>query len=122
MDCARRLRERFNLEVFLGPGAALVRKAGSLVSRVIDLFEGDNNRKGPQKLELVVSAVCRAIQNDTNAIATYSTGTIAIAADEVTVTGSGTTWTVAMDDYQSRFRYNDGSAWKSWVQVASQKV
>ena len=36
-----RLKERFSLEVFIEPGAALVQAAGSIVSTVIDLFESD---------------------------------------------------------------------------------
>jgi carboxynorspermidine decarboxylase len=35
------LRRRFGVEVFVEPGAALVRRAGSIVSRVVDLFESD---------------------------------------------------------------------------------
>jgi carboxynorspermidine decarboxylase len=35
------LRQKRGLEVFLEPGAALVRKAGTLVASVVDLFESD---------------------------------------------------------------------------------
>ena len=33
--------ERYGLEVFIEPGAALVRKAGSIVSSVVDIFDSD---------------------------------------------------------------------------------
>lgn len=38
----KRLRDRFNVEVFIEPGASLVREAGSIVSRVVDIFDGDD--------------------------------------------------------------------------------
>lgn len=41
VSAVQAVRERFNAEVFLEPGAALVRNAALLVSQVIDLFEVD---------------------------------------------------------------------------------
>ena len=41
MSAVQAVRERFDAEVFLEPGAALVRNAALLVSQVIDLFEVD---------------------------------------------------------------------------------
>jgi len=38
-EAARLLRSRYGLEVFIEPGAALVRKAGFLVAEVIDVFQ-----------------------------------------------------------------------------------
>lgn len=35
------LKSKYNLEIIIEPGAALVQEAGSLVSRVIDLFKSD---------------------------------------------------------------------------------
>ena len=42
IQCLLDLRKRFSLDVFLEPGASLVRQAGSLVSRVLDIFEGED--------------------------------------------------------------------------------
>ena len=41
VEAVQELRKRFDLEVFLEPGC-LSRKAGSMVSRVVDLFDGDD--------------------------------------------------------------------------------
>jgi carboxynorspermidine decarboxylase len=38
------LKSRYNVEVFMEPGAALVRNAGLLVASVIDLFESDDTQ------------------------------------------------------------------------------
>ena len=38
-EAIARLRDRYDLEVFMEPGAAMVRKAGSLVARVIDMVD-----------------------------------------------------------------------------------
>ena len=40
-EAVRSVKRKFDVEVFVEPGAALVRSAGSLVSRVLDLFESD---------------------------------------------------------------------------------
>lgn len=42
VSAVQAVRKRFNAEVFLEPGAALVRNAALLVSQVIDLFEVDD--------------------------------------------------------------------------------
>ena len=42
--CILELQKRFSIDVFLEPGAALVRQAGSLVSRVVDIFEGEDTK------------------------------------------------------------------------------
>ena len=41
IDAVRDLQRKYGVEVFIEPGAALVRKAGFLVASVIDLFESD---------------------------------------------------------------------------------
>jgi len=40
-EAIHRLKRQFDIDVFVEPGAALVRSAGSIISRVIDLFEND---------------------------------------------------------------------------------
>ena len=36
------LKERFSLDVYIEPGAAIVRQAGSIISSIVDLFEGED--------------------------------------------------------------------------------
>lgn len=42
LEMLRHLREDYGLEVFIEPGAALVRSAGWLVASVVDIFEADD--------------------------------------------------------------------------------
>lgn len=76
----------------------------------IDLFEGDDSRKTPTNFVLVVSQNCRAIQNATDALVLYNTGTITIVGGALTnmVLAVGT-WP-ARTVKQGSFRYDVGGA------------
>ena len=91
----------------------------------IDLYEGESSPKTMRRFVMMPASyssgkAVRWILNSTNAMAAYDTGTIEINLDEVTVTGTGTTWDVDFA-YQARLRYDtDGSqTWSSWAQIAS---
>lgn len=43
-EAVRLLRQKFGLQVLIEPGAAIVRKAGFLVSSVLDIFESDGKK------------------------------------------------------------------------------